>query len=85
LRQKLIALGRKRIDTFDFSGEVKRLAELFKTLAGRAKPVRQRSTKRLDEILSTSVYYGRSIARHALNAAVNVPLRVENQFSQKIP
>ena len=85
LRQKLIALGRKRIDTFDFSGEVKRLAELFKTLAGRPKPVRLHSAKHLDEILSTSVYYGRSIARHALNAAVNVPLRVENQFSQKIP
>jgi hypothetical protein len=83
LRRKLAALGRERVAGFDFSVEVDRLAELFKSVAGRPKPIQGRKGKYLDEIISTGAYYGRSIARHALNAAVQVPLRVE-QFAKKV-
>ena len=82
LRQKLAALGRERITAFDFSVEVNRLAGLFKTIASRPKPIQRHRGKTLDEIFSTGAYYGRSIARHALNAALEVPLRIE-RLSQR--
>lgn len=82
LRQKLAVLGRERIAGFDFSIEINRLAELLKSVAAGPRPIRRQSGNYLDDIIATGAYYGRSIARHALTAAVQVPLRVE-QFAMK--
>ncbi len=84
LRQKLADLGRERIAAFDFSVEINRLIERFKSIADRSRPSQHRRKGSFDEIWSTGIYYARSIARHALNAAVQVPLRFEKLAKNKI-
>jgi hypothetical protein len=84
LRQSLVALGREQLAAFDFSVEIRRLADLFKLATARATPVQRHRGRQLEEALSSAGYYARSIARRALNAAVEVPVRLE-RFSNKIP
>lgn len=84
LRQSLVALGREQLAAFDFSVEIRRLADLFKLITARATPVQRHRARHLNEVLSSAAYYARSIARRALNAAVEVPVRME-RFSSKIP
>jgi glycosyltransferase involved in cell wall biosynthesis len=84
LRQSLVALGREQLAAFDFSVEIRRLADLFKLVTARATPVQRHRGRHFDEVFSSAAYYGRAVARRALNAAVEVPVRVE-RLSSKIP
>jgi glycosyltransferase involved in cell wall biosynthesis len=82
LRAKLAALGRERLKTFDFSGEVERLASVFAAAAAQTSPVFRRRRSFLRGLSSSASYYARALARKILDAAVETPLRIE-QFSKK--
>ena len=76
LRAELAERGRERIASLDFSLEVKRLAEFFEAAAG-GRRARKFSRNDFSLLLSTIVYYTRSIARHALKLAIEIALRLE--------
>jgi glycosyltransferase involved in cell wall biosynthesis len=77
LRKELIMLGEQRLKTFDFSLELERLADLFAAAATRIKPTLKRRREFLKDIGFSVTYFARAIARKALNAAVEAPLRIE--------
>ena len=83
LRAKLATLGRQRLKTFDFSIEVGRLANVLAVSAARTSPVFDRRRRFLHNFLFSASYYARALGRKALNAAVEMPLRIE-QFSKMI-
>ena len=76
LRSELVALGKERLKTFDFSTEVKRLADQFVAAARTRRAFRRRRVY-LKDLNLIAVYYARALARKALNAAVDVPMRIE--------
>jgi glycosyltransferase involved in cell wall biosynthesis len=76
LRSELVALGKERLRAFDFSLEVKGLAEQFVAVA-RTKRTLKRRRAYLKDLNLSATYYARSLARKALNAAVEVPVRIE--------
>jgi glycosyltransferase involved in cell wall biosynthesis len=82
LRSDLVALGKERLKAFDFSSEVKRLADQF-IAAARAKRALKRRRAHLKDLHLFATYYARALARKALNAAVEVPARIE-QVSKMI-
>ena len=77
LRGELVALGKERLNAFDFSMEVARLADLFADAAARRIPVPKRKRNRLKHFWLAGTYYARAFARKTLHAAVEVPLRLE--------
>jgi glycosyltransferase involved in cell wall biosynthesis len=77
LRAELVALGRERLKRFDFSIEVERLANIFAVAADRTRQVFGRKRRFLRALLPSATYCVRALARKALNAAVEMPLRVE--------
>ena len=77
LRGELIALGKERLKAFDFSTEVARLADLFADATARRIPAPKRKRNRLKDFRLAGVYYARAFARKALQAAAEVPLRLE--------
>jgi len=77
LRGELIALGKERLKAFDFSTEVARLADLFADATARRIPAPKRKRNRLKDSGLAGLYYARAFARKALQAAVEVPLRLE--------
>jgi glycosyltransferase involved in cell wall biosynthesis len=77
LRNELEALGKERLKRFDFALEVKRLANQFAAAAGK-KPVLIRKKFDLDTFYLSGTYHARSLARKALKAATEIPVRLEN-------
>jgi glycosyltransferase involved in cell wall biosynthesis len=77
LRNELAALGKERLRRFDFALEVKRLADQFVAVA-RKKPMLDRKRFDLNVFYLSTTYYARSLARKALNAATEIPTRLEN-------
>jgi glycosyltransferase involved in cell wall biosynthesis len=77
LRSELVTLGKERLKAFDFSTEVARLADLFANATARRIPAPKRKRNRLKGCWLAGIYYARAIARKALHAAVEVPLRLE--------
>src|SRR5215469_6592089 len=67
LRAKLAALGRQRLKTFDFSIEVRRLANVFAAAAVRTSPVFGHRRRFLHNFLFSASYYARALARKASN------------------
>jgi glycosyltransferase involved in cell wall biosynthesis len=76
LRSDLTALGKERLKAFDFSFEVRQLADRFAS-AARAKREAKRTKSYLKDLELTAVYYSRALARKALKAMVEVPTRIE--------
>ena len=76
LRSDLVALGKKRLKAFDFSLEVTRLAGHF-VAAARQKHELKRTQRCLQNLKLSVVYYSRALARKALNAAIEIPARIE--------
>jgi len=78
LRKTLVDRGTMQLRKFDFYGEVNRLAEAF---ALAAEKNRRSQRNRLEMFLTNlrlgGIYYGRAIARKALEGAVSLPLNVE--------
>jgi len=75
LRSELAELGKERIAASDFSAEVRTLAEIFIATAARGHRAKRKSCNEFTLFFSTFAYYTRSMARHALNSAVEIPLR----------
>jgi glycosyltransferase involved in cell wall biosynthesis len=76
LRRDLAALGKERLKAFDFSFEVRQLAGQFAS-AARTKRKARRTKSYLKDLKLTGVYYARALARKALKAVVEVPMRLE--------
>jgi glycosyltransferase involved in cell wall biosynthesis len=76
LRSELVSLGKERLKAFDFSLEVKGLADQF-VAAVRTKRALKRRRAYLKDLNLSAAYYARSLVRKALNAAVEVPVRIE--------
>jgi glycosyltransferase involved in cell wall biosynthesis len=72
LRAELAELGRKRIAEFDFSAEVKTLAEIFKAAAASAHRAKRGSWNKFSVLFPAIAYYTHSMARHALNFAARI-------------
>jgi glycosyltransferase involved in cell wall biosynthesis len=77
LRGELARLGRERLKTFDYSVEVGRLAKVFATVAARKSRTSRRRRKFLRNLLLSASYSARALARKVLNAAVEIPLGIE--------
>jgi glycosyltransferase involved in cell wall biosynthesis len=77
LRDELVALGKERLKRFDFALEVKRLADQFVAVTGK-KPVLIRKRFDLEVFYLSTTYHARSLARKALQAATEIPSRLEN-------
>lgn len=75
LRSELAERGRKRVAALDFSAEVRTLAEIFIAAAARGHRAKRKSWNEITLLFSTFAYYTRSMARHALKLAVEIPLR----------
>jgi glycosyltransferase involved in cell wall biosynthesis len=75
LRSELAERGRERIVALDFSPEVRKLAKIFITAAARGHRAKRKSWNEVTVFFSTLAYYRRSVARHALNLTVEIPLR----------
>ena len=67
LRAKLATLGQERLKTFDFSIEVRRLANVFAAAVARKSPVFGQRRRFLHNFLFSASYYARALARKALN------------------
>jgi glycosyltransferase involved in cell wall biosynthesis len=83
LRGELATLGRERLKTFDYPTEVEQLANVFAVAAARTASAFRRKRRFLRNLLPSASYCARALARKALNAAVELPLRVE-QLSKTI-
>jgi hypothetical protein len=77
LRGELVALGKERLKAFDFSAGVAQLADLFANVTARRIRAPKRKRNRLKDFRLAGVYYARAFARKALQAAAEVPLRLE--------
>jgi glycosyltransferase involved in cell wall biosynthesis len=81
LQHRLAADGRQRISRIDFSLEITRLADLFNKAAKQTDLSLEGHRNFFNNWNAAGAYYARSIARHLLNAATEIPLQVE-QFSR---
>jgi glycosyltransferase involved in cell wall biosynthesis len=82
LRSDLIMLGEERLKAFDFNLEVERLAGHLAT-AVRTKRELKRRRFYLEDLKLSVVYYIRALARRTLDAAVEIPMRIEQM--SKLP
>jgi glycosyltransferase involved in cell wall biosynthesis len=76
LRNDLVTLGKERLKAFDFNLEVTRLFGHFVT-AAQTKRKHKRRRSYLEDLKLSVVYYIRALARRTLNAAVEIPMRIE--------
>jgi glycosyltransferase involved in cell wall biosynthesis len=76
LRRDLVAIGKERLKEFDFSLEVKRLADQF-VAAAQTRPAVARRRFDLNDFCLFTSYYARALARRARNAVVEIPTRIE--------
>jgi glycosyltransferase involved in cell wall biosynthesis len=76
LRRDLVAIGKERLKEFDFSLEVKRLADQF-VAAAQTRPAVARRRFDLNDFCLFTSYYARALARKARNAVVEIPTRIE--------
>jgi glycosyltransferase involved in cell wall biosynthesis len=78
LRDTLVARGKRQLGKFDFFMEVKRLADAFAAAAEkRSRPKKSRWEALWTNLYFGGIYYGRAIARKALEGAVSLPLHLE--------
>ena len=84
LRDELATLGRQRLQAFDFSAEVRRLADLLAMAKARNRRLNFFPRRNFFKDLRVAgLYRARALARKALKVAVEVPLGIE-RWSTKI-
>jgi glycosyltransferase involved in cell wall biosynthesis len=75
LRQELAARSRERMKTFDLSGEVRLLSDLFAVAVARPKVKKHPQFLRQTKL--AAAYHIRSLGRKVFESAVSIPLLLE--------